>query len=115
MPFSFAEAKATARRKVHETFGVRALFKDSPTSTPVELSARWHSRLVLEGVMEGAGAQVIEGIDRVVFNREELAENGVSPKYGDIVAFPDYGGFEVQLAERQPYDGPISEVWGVVR
>jgi hypothetical protein len=115
MAFSFAEAKANARRAVHATFGVRALFKDTPTSTPVELSARWHSRLVLEGVIDGAGAQVIEGVDRVVFDREELAAKGVAPKYGDIVTFPDYGNFEVQLAERQPYDGPVSEIWGVVR
>ena len=116
MPFSFAEAKANARRIVHSTFGVRALFKDSPTSTPVELQARWHSRLVLQGAIENSGAEVIEGIDRVVFNREQLAELGISPVRLHTVSFPDYPLLGTLVLDfRRPYDGPIDEIWEVTR
>lgn len=116
MGFDFASAKAAARQAVHSTLAVPVLFKDSPTSIPDDrLTARWHTKLVKQGDIDGVGAQVIEGVDRVIFDRGELSFFEVTPKRGDIVIFPQYQDLTVVLDTRLPADGPIEEIWLVTR
>lgn len=114
MRFDFAAAKAQARRVVHDTLAVQAFFKDTPTSAEQEITARYHSKLVQQGTIDGEGAQILEGADQVVFNRELLAELGITPVRGSVVRFPAYD-LTLSLDLRKPYEGPIEEIWEVTR
>lgn len=133
MSFNFAQAKASARRAVHTTLGVRAFYQDSSMSSPVQLTARWHNKLALLGSdldNQQQYADVIQGIDRVVFSAVEARTYRV--KRGGTITFPDYGaglgvgmgsplgGEEVGppafiLGVREPNCGPFEEIWEVTR
>jgi hypothetical protein len=115
MKFNFAAAKASARRTVHSTLAVQAFYKANSTSTPVEITARWHSGLAQHGQVNGQGAQVVEGVDQVVFNREELVLLNLALTRGGLVTFPDYQDLKLSLDTRLPYEGAIEEIWQVVR
>ena len=116
---TFLAEKARTRRNVHRAFAVPCLFGDDS----VALTARFHDKMSLGGDIEpGVGyANIIEGITRVIFDREELAAAdggfGVTPTRGDRIVFPDYmgisGDLTVELDARDPYDGPIDEKWSV--
>ena len=72
------------------------------------------------GDIESQGYSVtIEGVFRVVFNREELAIVGVRPQRGDRVIFSNYFGIgqdaAVELDARDEYEGPIDEKWSVAQ
>lgn len=131
MPFDFAAAKALVRRTVHQTFGVRAFYQDSSLSSPVEISARWHSKIDRFGDLDNQQyAEVIQGIDRVIFAAADARKYSV--KRGGVVTFVDYGsglgvamgspfgGEDVgppafSLEAREPNDGPYEEAWVVTR
>lgn len=113
MGFNFAEAKRATRQAVHDTLAVDALFKLDSADVPIPISARLHSQLVRQGRIESAGAEVIEGINQVVFDRAALHAIGVYPERGNLIVFPDYQDFTVSLDYRLPYDGPVEEVWTV--
>lgn len=115
MAFDFAAAKTLVRQTVHDTLAVQAFFKDSLTNTSTEITARWHTRLVSQGGVDGVGATVMEGVDQVVFDRAQLADLGLAPKRGDSVTFPKYELPELFLDVRKPYDGPVDEAWLVTR
>lgn len=131
MPFDFAKVKAQVRRKVHETFGVQAFYKDDSFSTPQEIRVRWHSRIDRFGDLDQQGyAEFIQGIDRIIFEAAEARRLRV--KRGGIVIIPSLGaGLGVALGspldgegiappgfilnDREPSDGPFRETWMVTR
>lgn len=98
---------------------------------PVELTARWHNKIVNMGDLDGEGyAEFIEGLDRVVFDATEARKFDVRP--GGQIWFPDLGsGFgaafgsplggsgiappKFNLRVRNPDDGPFEEVWEITR
>lgn len=100
---------------VHDTLAVSALFKYDSLSIGIPITARPHGRLVRQGQVENSGAEVFEGIEQVVFDRNALALIGIVPARGNIVVFPEYQDFEVSLDFRLPYDGPIEEIWMTTR
>lgn len=108
---SFADIKAQARRDVHETFAVLIQYRNSPSDEPTDLMARLHTRIVVGGE-NGQYASIIEGVTRVVFDREELAEKGIVPRRNAVVTFPDYGQSYV-LDIRDPLSGPVTEKWSL--
>jgi hypothetical protein len=70
------------------------------------------------GDMESQGYSIVlEGVFRVVFNREELALSLLRPVRGDRVVFANYIGsgqdMAIELDARDDYDGPIDEKWSV--
>ncbi len=112
---SFAEIKAAARRAVHDAFAIAATYQDAVVTTPVDLLVRYHTRMVRPFGDDGSGyAEVIENIDRVVFDTEALAALGITPIRTGVVTFPDYG-ITVKLDVRDPTSGPIAQAWTVVR
>lgn len=131
MSFDFASAKALARQVVHSTLGVRAFYQDTSMSSPVEMKARWNCKIDRMGDLDNQSyAELIQGIDRVIFEAAEARTYMV--KRGGTVTFPDYGsGLGVGLGSplggedigppafvlqnREPADGPFSEVWSVTR
>ncbi len=131
MSFNFAKLKAVTRRVVHRTLGVPAFYLDSSLSIPVVITARCHSRIDRMGDLDGQSyAEVVEGIDRVIFEAAEARINDV--KRGGMITFEDIGaGLGVSLGSilggsgigaeafilqvREPSDGPYTETWSVTR
>ena len=116
MSFSFANLKRDARRAVHDTLAVSAEFQ-SGADDPVSMSVRFHSTRTLTP-FGAAGAddyaEIIERIDRVIFDVDALAAAAITPQRGDTVLFSDYG-ITVTLDVRAPTDGPVTEAWTVTR
>jgi hypothetical protein len=117
MSFSFAQLKLDARRAVRDTFAVEATYQDDTMIEPVSLRVRYHTRRTAPFAdLEGQGfTEVVENIDRVIFDAEALAALPVVPCRGAVVSFPDYAGVCVYLDARAPYDGPVTEAWTVTR
>lgn len=115
MAFDFAAIKAQARQLVHDTFAVSALFQYDSSSVPIEVTARFHNRLVKQGLVENAGAEVYENIDQVIFNVDVLSQIGLIPSRGNLVTFPAYQDLTVVLDYKMPNTGPVEEVWTVTR
>lgn len=131
MAFDFAKAKAQVRRIVHKTFGVQAFYQDDSLSSPVEIRARWHNKIELTGDLDNQMyAQLIQGIDRVIFDTADARKYGV--KEGGEITFVVYGaGLGVSMGSafggegfgppafvlrvREPNSGPIEEIWEVTR
>lgn len=119
MAKNFAAIKAKARRDVHRAFGVAASHTDIVSGVLTEgLSVRWHNKQVLLGDLQDSGyASVIEGIERVIFERAELAQKNINLKTGDIITITAEGFENARLTirEREPIVGPIEVKWWVSR
>lgn len=101
------------RRDVHAAFALDATYTDSVVTEPVSLHVRWHQQFGLPiGSISRDDASVFESIDRVVFDRLELIELGVTLRRGGLVRFIDRE-FTVRLDNKQVNAGPITEVWTV--
>lgn len=112
---SFAQLKQELRRAVHDGFAVAATYQDSSMLNPVSLRARWHTRGARPfGDLGDGYAEVIENVDRVVFDTEELATKKITPCKGAAVSFLDYG-ICVKLNTRDDKTGPVVEAWTVTR
>lgn len=118
MPFDFAAAKATAARVVHDTFKVEAWCTPPGSSEGVLLHVRCHSRQTLQGNLTDEGyADYIEGVDRVIFDADELSEKNVDLKRAwQIMPTSDiFMGVAFSLDAKEQFTGPIKEVWKVSR
>jgi len=116
MVFDFAAVKAHARKIVHDTFGVDAEYEASSSAVPVPLRVRWHNKMAVVGDPENAGYPVsLEGIDRIIFNTDELAEKGIIPARGGYVKItaPGFNGQVLSLEAREKKCGPQEEIWQV--
>lgn len=111
MPFNFAQAKKTMRQAVQDTLGVIAYYKADSESDHIEIRARWHTKLVKQGIVNGEGAQILENADQVVFDVAELLEKEIKLDRGAIIIFPDYQDLAVILDSKVPHDGPVEEIW----
>ena len=116
MAFSFAKAKSLVRRTVYKTFGVPAFYKDSSLSTPVAISARWHNKIERMGDLDNQGyAEIIQGIDRVLFDATEARTVGVK-RLGEV-SFPELAATPTSaiptfiLNTRETETGPDREIW----
>lgn len=122
MPSNWAKHKRSVRKAAHAAFCVDVLYKVDSESDFVQTTARWHEKLVRQGQMEGQGAEVYEGIDKVVFDKEaNLAlvdidgnPTPLTPQRGALITFPDYN-LTVILDTEIPADGPVEEIWLVSR
>lgn len=122
---NFLDLKARTRRSVHSAFAVPCVLArgERDGSSDFPLTARFHDKIAMGGDIAGQGyAGIIEGIQCVIFNREELAVGGylgapLTLARGDMITFPNYNGTGqdviVVLDIRNPYDGPIDEKWTV--
>lgn len=79
-------------------------------SVPVPIRVRWHSKIDRFGDSENAGyAEVIEGIDRVIFQDTQARAVGVSR--GGRLTIPDLTTMVITLDAQEPPDGPYEEIW----
>lgn len=131
---SLADIKAKARRAIHGKLAVPAsLTDDSHPSglifaedyTGPGLLVRYHNKIDRNGDLDGDYAEVIDGIDRLVFNDENLAavsaaleENGEPPlslARAAVVTIAEYKGLRFTLDSQEPPDGPLEVIWVVAR
>lgn len=83
---------------------------------PVDIRVRWHHRIDRFGDIESGGyAEQIDGIERAIFDKSELAEKGVVLKRRGIIELTEEGwnGVRLRLDTMEPKDGPVEEIWGV--
>lgn len=119
MESKLAALKARARKALHGAFSYEARYKDDTLNAAVPVKARWHNRIVLLGdYQDGGYANIIDGIERVIFDRDELAKAGITPIETGTVTILDHN-LDVMavltLDSREPYVGPVEEKWQVKR
>lgn len=114
---NLAEIKARARKAVHTAFSVSADHRAYGSDTPTAVKVRWHNKLVLQGNGTSDGyASTIEGIDRLVFDLDELTEKNIELERGDTVTMgPLYQNVVLVLEEKEPATGPVEQKWWVAR
>lgn len=113
----WAAHKARMRKAVHTAFCLSGDLVRGGQET-VSLSVRYHNKIAIMGdLMEAGYSEVIDGVDRMIFNREELREKGIVLQYGNIVQLTDPGfeNIKVSLVAQEPYNGPIEVKWQVKR
>jgi hypothetical protein len=116
---TFADLKRELRRAAHDAFAVPATYGDDTLEEPVDLLVRWHQR-VQTIVGDHQYAAAVETAERVTFDRDELAEKGVTPRRGGLLTMAGYERAgtptpAVYLDNREPWDGTIAETWNVSR
>ncbi len=68
------EIKRPARRALHDTFKVPALYLATPTATPVVVGVRVHTQFAPQGDLQGSGqgwAQRQDVTPKLIFQRSE--------------------------------------------
>ena len=114
--FDFAALKARTRQIVHDTMATDAEYTHPHLVGAVGLRIRWHNKIAQYGDLLDTGyAEVVEGINRVIFNRPELDEKSVTLKAGGYIRLlaPQYGGALLILDVQEPVVGPVELVWKV--
>lgn len=112
--FDFAALKAQARQTVHDTLSVPATFVSKDMMTRAELRVRWINKIVINGdIVETGYAEMIEGVDRCVFNQLELNEQSITLQRGDMLTMWDSA--VLILDSQEPPTGPVEVIWRVVR
>lgn len=105
---------------VHSTFAVPVSYYDKGSRTPRVLenpvTARLHNRIaVAPDPVAGGYAQIVEGVTRVIFSRDNLTLAGVAPKQGDKISFGPPYNVVVVLDVKDTPNGPVTEKWSVSR
>lgn len=132
---SLIDIKAKARRAIHGRLAVPVTsFTDEAhpgglsfgaSLNPPSLTVRYHNKMARDGNLDGDYAEVIEGIDRLIFHDENIAEVSaalvaegqpalVLSRGAEIVIQP-YQGLRFILDTQEPPDGPSEIVWVVAR
>lgn len=118
MAFDFAALKASTRRIVHDTLATAALYDHASLAVSVGLRVRWHNKIARFGDIENVGySEIIEGINRVIFDKAELDEKGVVLERGGQITLtaPEYNGAVLVLDTMEPEIGPVQQIWLVAK
>lgn len=116
MGFDFAKAKAHARRVVHDTLSIDAVYWDRSLAAPVPLKVRWHYKQAPVGDMENGGYPMyLDLVQKVIFDKAELALKGVTVVRGGRVRItaPGFEGYLAIDSEDGENIGPVVEAWRV--
>lgn len=114
MSFDFAELKAQTRQALHDAMAVSALYLDDDLVMPAELTVRWHNKIDRFGDIENVGySELVEGINRVIFNIPQLTELGIALQAGGelTITAPGFDDAVLVLTAKEPKVGPIEEIW----
>lgn len=113
---SITEVMANLRRTVHNTFGENATYSHRAAPREEAISVRWHNRLALRGNLSDDGySDILEGINRASFNKEELALKNIVLQRGGRITLTDplNHGTVLILDTQEPDIGPVTQVWNV--
>lgn len=130
---SLIDIKNRARRTIHGRAAVPCSLVDDDhpdglilaEDAGVELRVRYHSKIDSTGDLDGDYGEIIDGIDRLIFLDENVAEvsaalvaNGEAPLVparGAVVTIAGYKGLSFALDNQEPPDGPLETAWAVAR
>lgn len=117
MAYDRAQSLALARKTVHKTLGIPALYTDPTGFVRKTVRVRWHSRLALQGNIIDAGyTEFLEGVKRVIFNAVELREQNITLKKNGTLTIRPIGlekDVVLTLDTLEPSEGPENIIWGV--
>lgn len=107
-----AKIKRDARKALHLGMSVDAVYTPRRGAPPADtVPVRIHNRRRVEGGMGPNGfTDLLVTEDRLVFDREVLAERGITLNPGDQFEIPDYGE-TYRLVDMDLSDGPVNEYW----
>src|SRR5437868_111093 len=113
MPLS--ELKASSRQALHSAMAEPASYSfggityptPEQTEAGLSLTVRWHNKMKIQGERDSSDFGILEGINRLVFNTDELAALGLTLKRNGEVAIPGYGKSFSLDAHEEP-DGPLN-------
>ena len=105
----WTDLRTTARRIVHGTFGEPFAYMVGGVTTM--LVVRHKTRQAIHGSADDEYATVLEGVNRLVFDADDLATKGVTLQRGGRVALPP---FVLELDQPEPRNGPVEVAWSVV-
>lgn len=116
MAFDFTSALAGMRKIVHATMGHAAAYSYGVQAAQA-VTVRWHDKQVLQGALGDAGySEVVEGIDRLIFNKTELVANSVVlNRGGKITLGAQWNNVVLNLEALEPTHGPEEVIWKVSR
>lgn len=83
---------------------------------PAPLTVRWHNKTRNLQGLDGSGyAELVGGVERAIFNRDELLTLGITLRPGGVVTItePGYNNARLILAADEPIVGPVEETWQV--
>lgn len=109
----FGAIKAQARQTVHDVLSVPALYSfNGGASVPLTVTHR--DRNARHGDNGGEYAGVLEGVDRIKFNRPQIDAAGITLQRAGLVTIPSEG-YTYALDQEEPALGSINIYWSVVR
>lgn len=118
-----SEYKAQAREALHEALSEPASYtapgaaEAVPTPEQLEaglsLTVRWHNKLKIVGERGQDDVGVIEGINRLVFNADQLDALGLVLAQRGVVECPGLGK-SWRLNYPEESDGPLNRYWSVI-
>ena len=115
MGFDFGLAKRQLKRTVHDTLSVTATLRSVAGGAVNAVQVRYHEKLVRTGsadAFDGTVSEIIEGVDRLIFDADDLAARSIVLRRGDVVLIPSLSlGF--QLDTVLPPMGPVITGWQV--
>lgn len=119
MPLS--EIKSQARQALHGAMGEPVTYSFGgvtyPTADQIEaglsLTARWHNKMRIQGERDSSDVGILEGINRLVFNTDQLDVLGLTLTRLGTVDVPGYGK-SFRLDQHEEPDGPFNDYWSVI-
>ena len=116
-----AEYKMEARSALHAALANSAVYTRNTLTVPSQeqldaglaLTVRWHNRNRIIGERTSDDAGIVEGINRLVFNSDELDALELVPERNAIVEVPGLGK-RFRLDYREEPDGPLNVYWSVI-
>lgn len=79
----------------------------------LSLKVRWHNRIKIVGERTSDDAAILEGVNRLIFNSDNLAELGLTlEQYGEV----EIAGYDkkFRLDYLEATDGPLNVYWSVI-
>jgi hypothetical protein len=121
---SLSEIKAQARQALHGAMAEPASYTSPgvggvtyPTAEQEEaglsLTVRWHTKMRIQGERDSSDVGILEGVNRLVFNTDELTALGIELERLGVVAIPGYDK-SFRLDYHEDSDGPLNDYWSVI-
>lgn len=119
MPLS--EIKRQARTDLHGAMAEPASYSLSGTTYPTDeqiaaglsLTVRWHNKMRIAGERTSDDTGILEGVNRLIFNNDNLAALGLTLTRLGVVVIPGYEK-SFRLDYHEEPDGPLNDYWSVI-
>lgn len=119
---SISDIKRKARGQLHKRFGEPCTYTAPdgavfPSAEQIAegltLSVRFATKLKTFQP-ETDGVMLLEGVERVIFNQDQLDALALTPEHGGRIEAPGYE-LSLDLDQQMDPDGPVNRYWTVTR